>query len=78
MEKRLPKKSIFWFFLIPLLVLMVIQSSLILGIIEFRDVVGSIQSNSVENTEKATENRRAGWNPRCSSVGTGFTRASRS
>lgn len=38
---------------------MVIQSSLILGIIEFRDVVGSIQSNSVENTEKATENRRA-------------------
>lgn len=38
---------------------MVIQSSLILGIIEFRDVVGSIQRNSVENTEKATENRRA-------------------
>ena len=38
---------------------MVIQSSLILGIIEFRDVVGSIQTNSVENTEKATENRRA-------------------
>ena len=38
---------------------MVIQSSLILGIIEFRDVVGSIQRNSVESTEKATENRRA-------------------
>lgn len=58
MEKRLPKKSIFWFFLIPLLVLMVIQSSLILGIIEFRDVVGSIQRNSVENTEKTVENQR--------------------
>ena len=38
---------------------MVIQSSLILGIIEFRGVVGSIQRNSVANTEKATENRRA-------------------
>lgn len=38
---------------------MVMQSSLILGIIEFRDVVGSIQRNSVENAEKATENRRA-------------------
>ena len=38
---------------------MVIQSSLILGIIEFRDVVGSIQTNSVENVEKATETRRA-------------------
>ena len=59
MEKRLSKKSIFWLFLVPLLILMVIQSSLILGIIEFRDVVGSIQRNSVENTEKATENRRA-------------------
>ena len=59
MEKRLSKKSIFWLFLVPLLILMVMQSSLILGIIEFRDVVGSIQRNSVENTEKATENRRA-------------------
>jgi len=39
---------------------MVIQSSLILGIIEFRDVVGSIQSTSVENTGKTVENRRAG------------------
>ena len=37
---------------------MVIQSSLILGIIEFRDVVGSIQRNSVENTEKTVENQR--------------------
>lgn len=59
MNKSPSKNSIFLFFLIPLLVLMVIQSSLILGIIEFRDVVGSIQRNSVESTEKATENRRA-------------------
>ena len=58
MEKRLSKKSIFWLFLIPLIVLTVIQCSLILGIIEFRDVVGSIQRNSVENTEKATDNCR--------------------
>ena len=59
MSKRPSKKSIFRFFLVPLIVLMVIQSSLILGIIEFRDVVGSIQSASVENAEKTVDNRRA-------------------
>ncbi len=59
MNKSPSKNSIFRFFLIPLIVLTVIQCSLILGIIEFRDVVGSIQRNSVANTEKATENRRA-------------------
>ena len=58
MNKSPSKNSIFLFFLIPLLVLMVIQSSLILGIIEFRDVVGSIQRNSVENTGKTVENQR--------------------
>ncbi len=58
MEKRLSKNSIFRFFLIPLIVLTVIQCSLILGIIEFRDVVGSIQRNSVENTGKTVENQR--------------------
>ena len=58
MSRSPSKKSIFQFFLVPLIVLMVIQSSLILGIIEFRDVVGSIQSNSVENTEKTVENLR--------------------
>ena len=52
------KNSIFRFFLIPLIVLTVVQCSLILGIIEFRDVVGSIQRNSVENTEKTVENQR--------------------
>lgn len=59
MNKSPSKNSIFRFFLIPLIVLTVIQCSLILGIIEFRDVVGSIQRNSVGSTEKATENRRA-------------------
>lgn len=59
MSRSPSKKSIFRFFLVPLIVLMVIQSSLILGIIEFRDVVGSIQSTSVENTGKTVENRRA-------------------
>ena len=58
MDKSLSKNSIFRFFLIPLIVLTVIQCSLILGIIEFRDVVGSIQRNSVENTEKTVENQR--------------------
>ena len=52
---------------------MVIQSSLILGIIEFRDVVGSIQRNSVENTERPRKTAGPGWKPRCSSVGAGFT-----
>ena len=58
MNKSPSKNSIFRFFLIPLIVLTVIQCSLILGIIEFRDVVGSIQRNSVENTEKTVENQR--------------------
>lgn len=58
MNKSPSKNSIFRFFLIPLIVLTVIQCSLILGIIEFRDVVGSIQRNSVENTGKTVENQR--------------------
>ena len=59
MSKNPSKKSLFRFFLVPLIILMVIQSSLILGIIEFRDVVGSIQRTSVENTGKTVENRKA-------------------
>ena len=59
MKKNPSKKSIYRFFLVPLIILMVVQSSLILGIIEFRDVVGSIQSASAENLGKTVENRRA-------------------
>ena len=59
MKKEPSKKSIFQLFLVPLIVLMLVQSSIILGIIVFRGVIGTIQEASVETLEKDTQNRRS-------------------
>ena len=59
MEKDASKKSIFRLFLVPLIVVMMVQSLIIVGIIVFRGVVGAIQEASVENLGKDMENRRA-------------------
>lgn len=59
MKKEPSKKSIFRLFLVPMIVLMLVQSSIILGIIVFRGVVGAIQTASVENMQKDTESRRS-------------------
>lgn len=59
MKKELPKKSIFRLFLVPIVVLMLVQSSIILGIIVFRGVISTIQVASAANLEKDTENRQA-------------------
>ena len=58
MKKEPSQKSIFRLFLIPLIVLMLVQSSIILGIIVFRGTIGTIQRASVETLEKDVENRR--------------------
>lgn len=58
MKKEPSQKSIFRLFLIPLIVLMLVQSSIILGIIVFRGTIGAIQKASVETLEKDVENRR--------------------
>ena len=59
MKKEPSKKSIFQLFLIPMIVLMLVQSSIILGIIVFRGVIGAIQEASVETLEKDVENHRS-------------------
>lgn len=46
-------------FLVPMIVLMLVQSSIILGIIVFRGVVGAIQEASVETLQKDVENHRS-------------------
>ena len=52
MKKEPSKKSIFQMFLVPMIVLMLVQSSIILGIIVFRGVIGAIQEASVETLQK--------------------------
>ena len=59
MKKEPSKKSIFQLFLVPMIVLMLVQSSIILGIIVFRGVIGAIQEASVETLQKDVENRRS-------------------
>ncbi len=59
MKKEPSKKSIFRLFLVPMIVLILVQSSIILGIIVFRGVIGAIQTASVENTRKDTQSRRS-------------------
>ena len=59
MKKEPSKKSIFQLFLVPMIVLILVQSSIILGIIVFRGVIGAIQEASVETLEKNVENRRS-------------------
>lgn len=59
MKKVPSKKSIFRLFLVPLIVLMLVQSSIILGIIVFRGLIDSIQEASVEALEKDVETRRS-------------------
>ena len=46
-------------FLVPMIVLMLVQSSIILGIIVFRGVIGAIQEASVETLQKDVENHRS-------------------
>lgn len=53
------KKSILRMFLVPLIILMLVQSSIILGIIEFWGGIGSIQEASVDTTAKTVESRRS-------------------
>ena len=59
MKKEPSKKSIFRLFLVPLIVLMLVQSSIILGIIVFRGVINTIQDASVEALERDVETRRS-------------------
>ena len=59
MKKEASKKSIFQLFLVPMIILMLVQSSIILGIIVFRGVIDAIQVASVETLQKDVENRRS-------------------
>lgn len=59
MKKEPRKTSIFRLFVVPLIALVLAQSIIILGIIVFRGVIGTIQAASVENTCKTVENRRS-------------------
>ena len=59
MRKNPQKKSIVLLFLVPLVILMLVQSSIILGIIGFRGVIDTIQESSVETMGKTVDNRRS-------------------